>query len=59
LPQQHAAHPSDQLHDGLVGLDLGQHVARSDLLAFLFLPLDEATLFHCGRECLHHDLSRH
>ncbi len=38
------------LHGRLVGLDLGDHVAGLDLVAFLLQPLGERALFHGGRE---------
>ena len=47
------------LHRGLVGLDLGDHVAGLHLLAFLLQPLGEIALLHRGRERGHQDVDRH
>ena len=47
------------LHGRLVGLDLGDHVARLDLVAFLDQPLGEIALFHGRRERGHGDVDRH
>jgi hypothetical protein len=57
--EQHAIRSGHQLHDRLVGLDLGQHVALGHLLALFFLPLDQPTLFHGRGERLHHDFRGH
>ena len=46
-------------HRRLVGLDLGDHVARRDLVAFLDQPLGEIALFHRGRQGRHGDVDRH
>ena len=47
------------LHRGLVGLDLGDHVAGLHLLAFLLQPLGEIALLHRGRQRGHQDVDRH
>src|SRR5680860_410820 len=47
------------LHGRLVGLDLGDHVAASDAVAFLDVPFDELALLHGGRELRHEDLRGH
>ena len=44
------------LHVGLVGLDLGQHVADLDRVAFVLAPLDDGALLHGGGELGEHDL---
>ena len=59
LLEQRATGPGHQLHHRLVGLDLGEHVAHCDRLAFALLPFDEAPLLHRGRERLHDDLGGH
>ena len=46
-------------HGGLVGLDLGDHVAGLDFVAFLFQPARERALGHGGREGGHQDVGRH
>jgi hypothetical protein len=46
-------------HGGLVGLDLGEDVAASDLIAFLDVPFGELALLHGGRELWHEDLRGH
>jgi hypothetical protein len=50
---------SHQLHDGLVGLDLGEHITDRDRLALLLFPLHQAALLHSGGEGFHHDVRRH
>jgi hypothetical protein len=57
--EQGATGSGHQLHHGLVGLHLGEHVTHGDDVAFLLLPLDQATLFHGGRERFHDDLGCH
>ncbi len=47
------------LHRRLVGLDLGDHVARADFVALLLVPLGEVALGHGGRKGGHQDLDRH
>ena len=47
------------LHGRLVGLDLGDHVAGLDLVAFLLEPLGKVALFHRGRQRGHQDVDRH
>ena len=47
------------LHGGFVGLDLGDHVAGFDGVAFLLQPLGEIALLHRRRQRGHEDLSRH
>ena len=46
-------------HDGFVGLDIGQLVAGGDLVAFLFVPLDERALGHRVRKLRHRDVDGH
>jgi hypothetical protein len=57
--EQRSTSPGDKLHDGLVGLHLGEHVADDDGIALLLLPFDQAPLFHGGREGFHYDLRSH
>jgi hypothetical protein len=40
------ASAGNQLHDCLIGLDLGQDIADGDRLALLLFPFDQAALFH-------------
>ena len=47
------------LHGRLVGLDLGDHVARTDVVADLLQPTRELALGHRGRQRRHEDLGRH
>ena len=47
------------LHRRLVGLDLGEHVAGLDLVAFLLVPLGEIALGHGRRQRRHQHLDRH
>ena len=47
------------LDDRLVGLDLEQHLALLDLLAFLLLPRDELARFLRHLERRHHDADGH
>ena len=47
------------LHGRLVGLDLGDHVAGLDRVAFLLQPLRKVALFHGGRQRGHQDVDRH
>ena len=47
------------LHGGFVGLDLGDHVAGFDGVAFLLEPLGEVALLHGGRQRGHQDFSGH
>ena len=46
-------------HGGLVGLDLGDHVAGLDGVAFLLEPLGEVALLHRGRQRGHEDFGWH
>ncbi len=46
------------LHGGLVGLDLGDHVAGGDLVALLDVPLGQVALLHGRREGGHEDVDR-
>ena len=46
-------------HRRLVGLDLGDHVARLDRVAFLLQPLGERALLHRRRQRGHQDVGRH
>src|SRR5262249_11211439 len=46
-------------HGRLVGLDLGDHIARLDLVALLLEPFGEVALLHGGRERGHQDIDRH
>ena len=48
-----------ELHRRLVGLDLGEDVARLDAVAFLDEPLGQRALFHRRGERGHLDLDRH
>ena len=41
------------LHGRLVGLDLGDHVARADIVPHLHMPLGEGSLLHRGRQRRH------
>src|ERR1051325_10250324 len=50
-----AVRPRDQLHHGLIGLYLGQSVARFHRVALLLQPLDQPSLLHRGGERLHID----
>ena len=47
------------LHGRLVGLDLGDDVARRDLVALAHVPFGELALLHGGRQCRHEDRCRH
>ena len=47
------------LHRRLVGLDLGDDVARRDLVAFLLQPFGEVALLHGRRQSGHGDVDRH
>ena len=44
------------LHRGLVGLDFGDHVAGSDGVTDLDVPLGQRALFHGGRKRRHQDV---
>ncbi len=46
-------------HRGLVGLDLGDHVAGLHFLALVLHPLGEVALLHRGRERRHQDFDGH
>ena len=46
-------------HGRLVGLDLGDHVAGLDRVAFLLEPLGEIALLHRRRQRGHSDVDRH
>ena len=46
-------------HGRLVGLDLGDHVARFDLVALFLEPLGKIALLHRGRERGHQYFGRH
>ena len=46
-------------HGRLVGLDLGDHVTRLDLVALLLEPPGEVALLHGGRQRGHEDVDRH
>ena len=46
-------------HRRLVGLDLGDDIARLDRLAFLLQPLRKVALFHGGRQRRHQHLNGH
>jgi hypothetical protein len=48
-----------EVHDRLVGLDLGEHVARLDRVARLLEPLEDLALFHRVGELRHEDVGRH
>src|SRR5205814_5320445 len=56
---QDAIAARNELHHRFVGLDLGQYIARFDLVAFVLVPLDEAAFFHRRRERLHHHFGCH
>jgi hypothetical protein len=58
LPEDTIA-TGNQIHDRLVGLDLGKHFARFYGVAFVLQPLHEAALFHRRRERLHYNLGSH
>ena len=47
------------LHGRLVGLDLGDDVARLDRVPLLLEPLGQVALFHGGRERGHQDGDGH
>jgi hypothetical protein len=47
------------LHRGLVGLDLGDHIAGFDRVAFVLEPLGKVALFHRGRQRGHQNVDRH
>ena len=47
------------LHDGFIGLDLRDHIACLDLIAFLDQPFDECALLHGGRQGWHQDFVWH
>jgi hypothetical protein len=53
---QHAGAERLHLHVGLVGLDLGEHVADLDRVAFVLAPLDDGALLHRRRQLGQHDL---
>ncbi len=46
-------------HCGLVGFNLGDHVAGLDGFAFLLQPFGKVALLHGRRECWHQNLNRH
>src|SRR5580765_5416886 len=46
-------------HDGLIGLDLEEHLAFSNLLTLLFQPRDELARFLRHLERRHHDADSH
>jgi hypothetical protein len=48
-----------QLHDRLVGLDLGEHVAVADLVPLVFQPGQDLALLHRRGERFHEDLGHH
>ncbi len=48
-----------ELHGRLVGLDLGDHIARLDRVTFLLQPLGKLALFHRGRKRRHQNVNRH
>ena len=48
-----------ELHRGLVGLDLGEDVARGDLVPFLDQPLGERAFLHRGRKGGHENFCGH
>ena len=56
---QHALINGFDFHRRLVGLDLGEHVAGFDLVAFLLQPAREVALLHRRRERGHQDVDRH
>src|SRR5690606_13888577 len=56
---KHSLTSRNEFHDRLVGLHLGQHVAVRDRITFVLQPLNEASLLHRGRKCLHVYLGRH
>ena len=47
------------LDGGLVGLDLEQHIALGDLVAFGAVPCCDAAFFHVLVETRHRDLIGH
>src|SRR5919201_1940482 len=55
-PLQHPLLEGLQLHGGLVGLDLGQHVAAVDLVARLLQPGGQGALLHGVGQARHGDL---
>ena len=48
-----------ELHVGLVGLDLGKHLARRDPVARVLVPAQDGALLHRVAELRHGDLDRH
>ena len=46
-------------HRGLVGLDLGDHIAGLDLVALLLQPARKIALLHRRRQCRHEDVGGH
>ncbi len=58
-PAQHAFIDRLDLHGRLVGLDLGDHVARLDRFAFLFQPAGQRALGHRRAQRRHQDIGRH
>jgi hypothetical protein len=50
---------SFDFHRRLVGLDLGDHIAGANLVAFLDQPFGEVALLHGGRQGGHCDVDRH
>ena len=56
---QHAVVDGLVFHRRLVGLDLGDHVAGLDLVAFLLEPARKVALLHRGRQRGHEDVDGH
>src|SRR6185295_11539774 len=56
---QHAGPEGLDLHVGLVGLDLRDHVAALDRVALLLQPLDDLAGLHRVRQLGHQDLGDH
>ena len=54
--RQHARALGLELHVGLVGLDLGQHVADIHLVSGLFQPTEDLPLLHGVTELRHHHI---
>jgi hypothetical protein len=58
LPE-HTVGARHELHDRLVGLDLGDRLAALHGVALVLQPLHEAALLHGGGEGFHHDFRCH
>ena len=56
---EHAITARNELHDRLVGFDLGEWLAALDGVTFVLQPFHQAPLFHRWRERFHENLGGH